>query len=186
MLVIVKYTVTGSILDKPKGGRLVWLVNIFNIFFLLVANPLAALLLITRRLESLDPTYLGLDAPWLLTILELGGLVLYVTGYVLMAWSLTSLGDNYQLGGVDPRATDELIIVGPYRFVRHPIYTAALCIASGLACLLQSVAYLTVFCIYLVLILLLIPAEENGLQKKYGEQYLTYQRDVKKLIPLFY
>ncbi len=33
-MVIVKQWVTGSILDKPKGDRLVQLVNIFNLFFL--------------------------------------------------------------------------------------------------------------------------------------------------------
>ena len=49
MLVIVKRVATGSILDKPKGNLLVQLVNIFNLFFLLVVNPLAAILLITGR-----------------------------------------------------------------------------------------------------------------------------------------
>ena len=36
MLVTVKRAATGSILDKPKGSLLVQLVNVFNLFFLLV------------------------------------------------------------------------------------------------------------------------------------------------------
>jgi len=41
MLVTVKQVTAGSILDKPKGGFLPQLVNIFNLFFLLVVNPVA-------------------------------------------------------------------------------------------------------------------------------------------------
>ena len=75
---------------------------------------------------------------------------------------------------------------GVYRLVRHPMYTAALSISLGLACLIQSWAFLCVLCIYLVLILLLIPLEENELWKAYGEQYGAYQQKTKKLIPFVY
>jgi len=186
MLVITKQTATGSILDKPKGNLLVRVVNIFNLFFLLIANPLVAILLITQHLEAFDPTRLSIGASWLLIALEITGLVLYITGYFLMAWALISLAGNYQLGGSVPRPADEIVVIGPYQFVRHPMYTAALCIALGLACLTQSLACFVVFCIYLVLIVLLIPVEEEGMRQAYGEQYITYQRKVKKLIPLFY
>jgi protein-S-isoprenylcysteine O-methyltransferase len=186
MLVITKQTATGSILDKPKGNLLVQVVNIFNLFFLLIANPLVAILLITGHLETFDPTRLSIGAVWLLMALESMGLLLYLAGYFLMAWALISLRGNYQLGGSLPRIVDKLIVTGPYRFVRNPMYTAALCIAQGLACLTQSLACFVVFCIYLVLIVLLIPVEEQGMRQAYGEQYITYQRKVKKLLPLFY
>jgi protein-S-isoprenylcysteine O-methyltransferase Ste14 len=184
MLVIVKQMATGSILDKPKGNLWVWLVNLFNLFFLLIANPLAALFLITRRFEAFDPSHLGVGVSWLLTGLEIGGLALYGTGHLLMAWALISLRGNYQVGGSAPRAADQMVIVGPYRLIRHPLYTAALCISLGLACLIQSLACFSMFCIYLVLMSLLIPLEEKGLQQAYGEQYSAYQQKVKRLIPL--
>jgi len=44
------------------------------------------------------------------------------------------------------------------------MYTAALSISLGFACLTQSLAIFSVFCIYLVLILRLIPLEEKELQ----------------------
>ena len=110
MLVIVKRVATGSILDKPKGNLMVQLVNIFNLFFLLVVNPLAAILLITRRLPTIDPTHMTINEPWILMVLEIVGLVLYVTGYLLMAWALITLGRNYQLGGSAPRSEDKMVI----------------------------------------------------------------------------
>jgi hypothetical protein len=41
-LVVVKRMATGSILDRPKGNFLIRLVNSFNLFFLLIVNPLMA------------------------------------------------------------------------------------------------------------------------------------------------
>ena len=175
MLVTVKRVATGSILDKPKGSLLVQLVNIFNLFFLLVVNPLAALLLITRRLVTIDPTRMIVDSLSILMVLEFAGLVMYVLGFLLIAWALVMLGRNYQLGGSAPRSEDKVVMDGPYGLVRHPMYTAALSISLGLACLIQSWAFFCVFCIYLVLIFLLIPVEEDGLREAYGEQYVAYQ-----------
>jgi protein-S-isoprenylcysteine O-methyltransferase Ste14 len=63
------------------------------------------------------------------------------------------------------------------------MYTAALSISLGLACLIQSWGFFCVFCIYLILILLLIPMEEEKLKKAYGEQYLAYQHTAGKIIP---
>jgi protein-S-isoprenylcysteine O-methyltransferase Ste14 len=186
MLVTVKRVATGFILDKPKGNFLVQLVNIFNLFFLLVVNPLAAILLITRHLVMIDPTHILIEEPWLLMVLEIAGLVMYVAGFLLMAWALITLERHYQLGGSTPRSEDKLVMNGPYRLVRHPMYTAALSISLGLACLIQSWAFFCVFCIYLVLINLLIPMEENGLQKAYGEQYVAYQKKTRHLVPFVY
>jgi protein-S-isoprenylcysteine O-methyltransferase Ste14 len=187
MLVAIKHLATGSILrDRPKGNLRIWLTHAFNFFFLLIVNPMAAMLLITRRLGAVDPTHIAIDAPWLLKGLETGGMVFYLVGFLLLGWALVRLGRNYQVGGNSPRAADEMVIVGPYRFVRHPMYIAALCISLGLACLIQSLAFLSVFCIYVVLITLLVPAEEEGLRRAYGEQYIAYQQKVKRIIPLFY
>ncbi len=186
MLVTVKQVATGSILDKPKGSLLVQLVNIFNLFFLLVVNPLAAILLILRLMADFDLTHITINDPSSLMVLEIVGMVLYVLGFALMAWALITLGRNYQLGGIAPRSEDKMIVDGPYSLIRHPMYAAALSIALGLACLVQSWAFFVVFCIYLVLILPLIPMEEDGLRKAYGKKYGAYRQRTRKLIPFVY
>src|SRR4030042_4618955 len=187
MLVAGKQAATGSILDRPKGNLIVQFVNIFNLFFLLIVNPLAAIWLIARRLATIDPTPLTIDEPSVLMVLEIPGLMLYMIGFLLMAWALITIGSNYQLGGSAPRFEDKMVVSGPYRLVRHPMYTAALTISFGLTCLTQSWAFLCVFCVYLVLILLLLPMEEDGLRKSYGgESYRTYRQKTRKLIPLVY
>lgn len=187
MLVAIKLLATGSILkDKPKENLRIWLTHLFNLFFLLIVNPLAAVLLVTGRLEAVDPIRLAMDRPWLLMGVEIVGMVLYVVGFLLMAWALIRLGRNYQAGGSDPRPADGMVMEGPYKLVRHPMYAAALFISLGLACVVQSLAFFSVFCIYFVLITLLIPAEEEGLRRAYGEQYILYQRRVKSLVPFLF
>jgi protein-S-isoprenylcysteine O-methyltransferase Ste14 len=185
-LVVVKRLASGSILEKPQGGLLLRLVNLFNLFFLLVVNPLAAVLLVARRLEAIDPTHVAVGAPRVLLALEIAGLAAYGTGFLVMAWALVALGRNYQLGGNAPRPDDGMVSAGPFRLVRHPMYAAALAIALGLACLTQSLAFLTVFIIYLALIFPLIAIEEKRLQDAYGERYAAYRQKVKKLVPFVY
>jgi protein-S-isoprenylcysteine O-methyltransferase Ste14 len=187
LLVIVKRKSTGTILkDIPQGGFGLWFIHIFNLFFILIANPVAAILLIVQQMEYIDITYITINIPWLVISLEICGIILYLFGFILMVWSLLSLGRSYQVGGMSPRTEDKFVINGPYRLIRHPIYAAAICISLGLVLLIQSIAYLIVFCIYLGLIIMLIPFEEKGLLQVYGEQYINYQRQIKKLIPYIY
>jgi protein-S-isoprenylcysteine O-methyltransferase Ste14 len=182
-LVAIKQVATGTVLDKPKGTLLVQVVNIFNLLFLLIVNPLAAIGLIAGVLAALDPTHIVVASSWLLVCLELVGLLLYLSGFALMGWALLTLGRFYQLGGSAPRPQDRIVMEGPYHRIRHPMYMAALCISLGLSLLIQSPAFFAVFVIYLLLILRLIPAEEAGLEKAYGAQYTSYRQQTKLLIP---
>ena len=66
------------------------------------------------------------------------------------------------------------------------MYTGVLSISLGLALLVQSLAFLSVSCIYLVLIVRLIPIEEKGLHQAYRDRYVAYQQKVRRLIPHLY
>jgi protein-S-isoprenylcysteine O-methyltransferase Ste14 len=183
-LVLVKRLATGSVLDeRPDARVLVRAVNGFNLFFLLVVNPAAAVLLLAGRLETWDPTRIQLPWPWLRTTAEAVGVTGYVAGCGLMMWALLTLRSSYQLGGMAPRSRDALVSDGPYAMIRHPMYAAALAMALGLALALQSLACLGVFAIYVVMLGRLMPFEEAGLRSAYGDAYEAYARAVPRLIP---
>ncbi len=185
-LVVVKRIATGSVLDRPQGSFLIQLVNSFNLFFLLIVNPATAILLIAYRPEMIDAARITISEPWLLMVGEIAGLVLYVLGYLLMAWALICLGNSYQIGGSAPRTKDAMVMNGPFSLVRHPMYTAALIIALGLTSMTQSWVLLGIFSLYFIFILLLIPLEEDGLRQVYAGRYIFYQQKTKKLIPFVY
>jgi protein-S-isoprenylcysteine O-methyltransferase Ste14 len=193
LLVSVKQLSTGSTIEIPTSGpSLLRIGNGFNLFFLLVVNPLAAIQLFTgsrvagAASSSMDSSAAVVTVPWVLQTLEIAGLLLTVTGYLFMDWALICLGRRFQLGGMVPRQNDNLTIAGPYKLVRHPMYSAALCISLGLACLLQSWAYLLVFVAYVLMFRILIPVEEEGLQRAYGESYKAYRHKVRTLVPFIY
>jgi protein-S-isoprenylcysteine O-methyltransferase Ste14 len=186
ILIAVKQMATGSIFERAPRHLLLWLVNAFNLLFLVVINPLAGILLLARKYPAVDGSRLTITPVWFLTIVEITGAAFYLGGFLLMGWALITLGRSYQLGGSTPRAVDQLIVRGPYAAIRHPMYTAALGIALGLFGLTQSLAGLAIFLVYLALILLLIPVEEESVVRAYGDAYVAYQRVVKRLIPHVY
>ena len=184
IMVVVKRLATGSVLDeRPDARPLVRAVNVFNLSFLLVVNPAAAVLLLVGRLRAWDAT--RVEIPWrvLRTGVEVVGVASYVAGCGLMVWALLTLRSRYQLGGMAPRPRDALVSDGPYALMRHPMYAAALAMALGLTLALQSLACFGVFVIYIVMLGRLMPFEEAGLRSAYGEAYEAYARAVPRLIP---
>jgi protein-S-isoprenylcysteine O-methyltransferase Ste14 len=186
LLVVVKKRATGSMVELPTGDRLVKTANVFNLLFLLVISPLSAILLITRTAASVDPTHVVSANASLATAIQVAGLLTYVGGYALMAWALAVLGRQYQPGGASPHPGDRIVVTGPYRFVRHPMYAAALVGALGLALLMESWAFLCAFLVYLVLILVLVRREEESLRRAFGGHYADYAARVSRLVPFVY
>jgi protein-S-isoprenylcysteine O-methyltransferase Ste14 len=186
LLVAIKRRATGSMIDLPSGGVLLNTANIFNLLFLLVVSPLAALLLITGTPASIDPTHVSVPDPVLASAIQAAGLLMYIGGYTIMAWALIVLGRQYQPGGAVPRPGDQIVVAGPYRFVRHPMYAAALIGAFGLSLLMESWAFFCAFLVYLVLIIALVRREEDGLRRAFGGQYAEYGTHVPRLLPFVY
>lgn len=78
----------------------------------------------------------------------------------------------------------ELVVHGPYHWVRHPMYTSGL-LASG-AALLLSANWLLGGC-WLVMhgwqFALRIPLEEKLMAEQFGDAYRQYARATGRLIP---
>ena len=84
-----------------------------------------------------------------------------------------------------PRDDAEALYTGPYRLVRHPIYSGVVCIAFGWA--IWRRGWLTL--VYAALLFLLFDAkarrEEQWLVEKFPS-YAGYRRRVRKLLPFLY
>jgi protein-S-isoprenylcysteine O-methyltransferase Ste14 len=76
------------------------------------------------------------------------------------------------------------VAVGPYRWVRNPIYLAAMLIVLGEARLFGSVALLLYAGVAAVAFqLLVVGYEEPRLRAQFGEQYEAYRRAVSRWVP---
>jgi protein-S-isoprenylcysteine O-methyltransferase Ste14 len=83
-----------------------------------------------------------------------------------------------------PMPTARLVVVGPYRYVRNPMYEAVLAIILGQALLFGSVG--TVVWAGLVLgavLAFVLLYEEPTLESEYGDEYREYRRNVRGWLP---
>ena len=111
------------------------------------------------------------------------GLILFSIAVAGRYWALNTLG-KYHSPQIEIREDQPLITSGPYRYVRHPIYSFT--IIEVLGCTLIPNAYfafiLTLF-IYTPLLLLRLFLEEKALIQTFGSSYLKYKQTVPCLIP---
>ena len=72
-----------------------------------------------------------------------------------------------------------LIVRGPYRYTRNPIYLSHLAIWSGWTLFYGSAALLLgVLFLWMALTFVIVPYEERGLARELGEPYAQYQSRV--------
>lgn len=116
-------------------------------------------------------------------LLKFSGLFLYGAGLILRYWSLILLGNNFSRD-VEVSKDQELISHGPYKYVRHPLYTGLflLTIAVPLFVGNLSVFFLAVALMYLVLNHR-IEEEENFMENVLGVRYIQWKNERYKLIP---
>jgi protein-S-isoprenylcysteine O-methyltransferase Ste14 len=110
------------------------------------------------------------------------GIIFILLGGVLNIWSVALLKKNGTT--VDFHGTpNELMINGPFRISRNPIYLSGVILSLGLAILLGSLITF-VFPVALLIILnyLYIPSEEVTLGQVFGEEFLQYKQKVRRWI----
>ncbi len=107
-----------------------------------------------------------------------------VAGLLLL--SVASLGRLWALMYISGNKTSELITVGPYLLVRHPLYLFSLIGAVGVGLASESLTVLAlVMVFYAVYYAFTMLAEEDRLTRLYGDAYQAYMRRVPRLVPSF-
>lgn len=113
---------------------------------------------------------------------RLTGFVIVGVGLFISMWSQLALGRNW-VGGIAVHQQHQLVTHGPYKYVRHPLYSGmwisgvGLCFVSlnplyGLAGLMWAFAYSV-----------RIPFEEQVLEKKFRRRYTEYAAQTGAIIP---
>ncbi|MGD0535494.1 MAG: isoprenylcysteine carboxylmethyltransferase family protein [Methanoregula sp.] len=112
----------------------------------------------------------------------IAGLLITVAGLAFAIWARVHLGKNWS-GMPTIREEHTITRTGPYRFVRHPIYSGLILALTGTAI---GIGYFLIFCCVLLVFGLLVikfRMEEKFLEEEFGEEYARYKREVKALIP---
>lgn len=110
------------------------------------------------------------------------GLALATCGVLLACYARHILGKNWS-SVVQIKQDHELIEAGPYRYVRHPIYTGLLIAILGAAFDVGDWRGLLALLIVFVSFWNKFRQEERWLTEQFGEKYLAYMKRTKALIP---
>lgn len=110
------------------------------------------------------------------------GVVLCVAGLAFCVWARLALGRNWS-GVVTFKGGHELITRGPYAIVRHPIYTGILIMIVGTVIVFGHVAGIIALPFVVWGLWIKLRYEERLMLQKFPEEYASYQRRVKRLVP---
>jgi protein-S-isoprenylcysteine O-methyltransferase Ste14 len=109
------------------------------------------------------------------------GLCLLVAGLSFAIWARTGLGSNWGMP-MTRRVEPELVTIGPYRWVRHPIYSGILLGVVGTALALDLNALL-IAAVMAVYFLYAARAEERTMGEAFPASYPAYRARTKMLVP---
>jgi protein-S-isoprenylcysteine O-methyltransferase Ste14 len=110
------------------------------------------------------------------------GILMVIAGLAFAVWARVYLGRNWS-GTVTVKQDHELIRTGPYRFVRHPIYTGLLFAILGTAVAFGEWRGLLAFGLLTGALLLKLRMEERFMSESFPDEYPRYRAEVPALIP---
>jgi protein-S-isoprenylcysteine O-methyltransferase Ste14 len=107
---------------------------------------------------------------------------------VLLAglWLIVGAWTLFRRTGQDPKPwkpTPEIVLSGPYRFTRNPMYLGLTCIQIGVGLALNNlwISLLAAFSLFAVHFIAVLP-EENYLTEKFGDSYRGYLVKVRRYL----
>jgi len=110
------------------------------------------------------------------------GLALVVVGLSFTIWARVYLGQNWS-GIVTLKEDHELVRGGPYRWVRHPIYSGLLLAIAGSAVARGEWRGILALVIAFAALWRKLRLEERWLGEAFGNEYAKYRAEVAALIP---
>ena len=111
-------------------------------------------------------------------------IALQLMAVALMVWARVTFGRRSFHAAANPTAGG-LVTTGPYRIIRHPIYTAACLFGWGPIVVHRSLVSVALGILLLLGALMRMICEEQLVKQKYPE-YVEYAKVTKRMIPFLF
>lgn len=116
------------------------------------------------------------------TLSQFIGAAICILGLIFTVWARQTLAGNWS-SNVTFKQDHELIRRGPYRIVRHPIYSGLLVMCLGTAIYIGQVRGGVSLLLVTIGFWIKLSQEERLLLRHFPDAYPAYQRDVRALVP---
>lgn len=113
------------------------------------------------------------------------GLALVLAGLLLAVWARIELAGNWS-GTVTLKQGHEIVRSGPYRWIRHPIYSGLLLAMAGSALALAEWRGMVALALAAGAFMWRIPLEERRLVEHFGAAYAEYRRSSWAIVPFIF
>ena len=114
------------------------------------------------------------------------GVALGLASMLSARWVLRAIGSNVS-ETILTKSAHQLVTHGPYRWIRHPIYTTGTVLFVSLGLIAANWIILTFALIALVSIrFVVVPMEERELIARFGAAYEQYRRGTGAMTPRFF
>lgn len=110
------------------------------------------------------------------------GLVMAAAGLAFSVWARVTLGRNWS-AAVTVKEQHQLIVEGPYRFVRHPIYTGVLLAFLGTALAQNEWRSALAFVLVWLSLWRKWRLEERFMRETFGDAYVKYRASTPAVVP---
>jgi protein-S-isoprenylcysteine O-methyltransferase Ste14 len=108
------------------------------------------------------------------------GIILGVFVTPMIYWTLKTIGDNIT-STVITRERHELVTTGPYKYIRHPLYTFGFLLFISLSIISGNWFLLLIAVLAFGTVFLRTSKEEAKLLKHFGEEYELYLKNIVSL-----
>jgi protein-S-isoprenylcysteine O-methyltransferase Ste14 len=100
----------------------------------------------------------------------------------LTYWLFSSIETNITQT-VETRASHELVNIGPYRYVRHPLYSVGMLMFFSFTLIAGNWFIALATAAVFLMLLVRLPKEEAKLIKRFGDEYRFYMENTGRLLP---
>ena len=168
----VKSQSTGETLDRRQEGVVIFA----------ALRLLGAAFWLGTLVWMINPPWMDWSSMPLPVSARWAGVAPLVAGAALLVWTFRALGTNLT-DTVVTRPAHTLVVHGPYRWMRHPLYSSAGLLVTGLLLITANWFLLAAGSVVFAVLVVRTRTEEANLVARFGDSYQQYMNRTGRFTP---
>jgi protein-S-isoprenylcysteine O-methyltransferase Ste14 len=168
----IKSQMTREPLDRRQEG----------LFILSTLRPMGAIFWFALFAWVINPSWMSWSSVTLPAWTRWIGVVVLALACTMLVWTFRSLGRNLT-DTVVTRQQHTLVLHGPYRWIRHPLYDSAALLTAAISVITTNWFLLATGAVILGLLVSRTRIEEANLVTRFGDSYRNYMKRTGRFVP---